>query len=184
MTVPTSLHHRPALRALHWVMALVVVLAWVLGMRAGSFEGPARGEAVGLHIAVASSVLLLLPLRLLVRAAGRVPALPAAMGGAARFAAHAAHVALYVLMLALPLTGWLAVNSAGRPVKLLGLVYLPSLVAKNQALHERVESLHVALAWALAAIVLVHVLAALKHHFIDHDDVLRRMAPHLARNRA
>lgn len=84
-------------------------------------------------------------------------------------------------MLALPLSGWLAVNSAGRPVKLLGLVYLPSLVAKDQALHERIDSLHVALAWVLAAVVVVHVLAALKHHFIDRDDVLVRMLPRPAR---
>lgn len=181
MTASMPVSYRPALRALHWAMALVVVLAWGLGMRAGTIEGPARGEAIGWHIAVASSLLLLLPLRVAVRAAGSVPALPAAMGGAARLAARAAHVALYALMLALPLSGWLAVNSAGRPVKLMGLAYLPSLVAKNQALHERVETLHVALAWALAAVVVLHVLAALKHHFIDRDDVLRRMLPLSAR---
>ena len=171
--LPTT--YRPAQRALHWLMAAVIVAAWMLGMRSGLFEGPARGEAIGLHIAVASSVLLLLPLRLVARAALRAPPLPAAMGAAARLAAHAAHVGLYALMLALPLSGWLAVNSGGRPVKLLGLVYLPSLVAKDQALHERIETLHVALAWVLAAVVVVHLLAALKHHFIDRDDVLARM---------
>ena len=58
---------------------------------------------------------------------------------------------------------------------------LPTLVAKDQALHERIETLHVALAWVLAAVVVVHVLAALKHHFIDRDDVLVRMLPRPAR---
>ena len=167
----------PALRALHWLMAAVIVVAWVLGMRSGAFEGPARGAAIGLHIAVASSVLLLVPLRVLLRLADGVPALPAAMTGTARLAAHAAHVGLYVLMLALPMSGWLTVNSAGRPVSLLGFIDLPTLMAKDQALHERVETLHVALAWVLAALVVLHLLAALKHHFIDRDDVLVRMLP-------
>ena len=178
---PTSTAFPPALRALHWLMAAVVVASWALGVRSGAFEGPARGAAIGLHIAVASSVLLLAPLRVLLRLAGGVPALPATMGRAARLAAHAAHVGLYVLMLALPMSGWLTVNSAGRPVSLMGFIDLPTLMAKNQALHERIESLHVALAWVLAALVVLHVLAALKHHFIDHDDVLLRMLPRPAR---
>jgi cytochrome b561 len=177
----TSTAFPPGLRGLHWLMAAVIVAAWALGVRSGAFEGPARGAAIGLHIAVASSVLLLAPLRVLMRLAGGVPALPAAMGGAARLAAHGVHVGLYVLMLALPMSGWLAVNSAGRPVSLMGFIDLPTLMAKNQALHERVETLHVALAWILAALVVLHVLAALKHHFIDRDDVLVRMLSRTAR---
>jgi cytochrome b561 len=180
--VPTSTTCPPALRALHWLMAAVIVAAWALGMRSGMFEGPARGAAIGLHIAVASSVLLLVPLRVLLRLTGGVPALPAAMGGAAHLAAHTAHVGLYALMLALPMSGWLTVNSAGRPVSLLGFIDLPTLMAKDQPLHERIESLHVALAWLLAALVVLHVLAALKHHFIDRDDVLARMLPRPARD--
>ena len=178
--LPTSYH--PAQRALHWLMAAVIVVAWVLGMRSGTLEGPARGEAIGLHIAVASSVLLLVPLRALVRLARGAPALPAAMGSTARLATHASHVGLYVLMLALPMCGSLAVNSAGRPVSLMGFIHLPSLMAKNQALHERIETLHVALAWVLAALVVLHVLAALKHHFIDRDEVLVRMLPGTVRS--
>lgn len=173
--------YSPALRALHWLMALVVVAAWVLGMRSGAFEGPARGAAIGLHIAVASSILVLLPLRVLLRLTGTVPELPVAMSTATRLAAHAAHVGLYVLLLALPLSGWLTVNSAGRPVSLMGVVPLPMLMSKDQALHERIETLHVACAWMLAALVVLHGLAALKHHFVDRDDVLARMVPRLAR---
>ena len=179
---PTSKACSPALLALHWLMAAVFVAAWVLGVRSGAFEGPARGAAIGLHIAFASSVLLLVPLRALVRLARGAPALPAAMGSTARLATHASHVGLYVLMLALPMSGWLAVNSAGRPVSLMGFIHLPSLMAKNQALHERIETLHVALAWMLAALVVLHVLAALKHHFNDRDEVLVRMLPGTVRS--
>lgn len=179
---PGPAAYPPALRALHWLMAAVIVAGWVLGVRSGAFEGPARGAAIAVHIAVASSVLVLVPLRMLLRLASGVPALPATMGGAARLAAHAVHVGLYVLMLALPMSGWLTVNSAGRPVSLMGFIDLPTLMVKNQPLHERIESLHVALAWVLAALVVLHLLAALKHHFIDRDDVLVRMLPRPARD--
>lgn len=179
--IPLCPTYPPTLRALHWLMAAVIVAAWMLGMRTGFFEGPPHGAAVGLHIAVASSVLVLLPLRLLLRATSGVPALPAAMSSAARAGAHAAHLALYVVMLALPLSGWLTVNSAGRPLSLLGAIPLPALMSKDQVFHERIETVHVGLAWVLVALVVLHVAAALEHHFIDRDDVLARMVPRLAR---
>jgi cytochrome b561 len=92
-------------------------------------------------------------------------------------AAHATHLALYALFFAVPLAGWAYSSAAGFPVVLFGVLPLPDFVPVDKALAEAIKPLHKLLAYAMAALVLGHVAAALKHHFIDRDALLQRMRP-------
>lgn len=170
-----------AQRLMHWLMAVVVIVAIMLALSADDAPREERARLLGLHIAVASSVLVLWPLRVLLRWRGRVPPPPPSMAVALRVVAHGAHLLMYGLMLLLPLSGWLTVNTAGRPVKLMGWVELPTLIGEDKGLHEFFEEAHGLMGWALLALIVLHVLAALKHHFVDRDGVLLRMLPQLGR---
>jgi cytochrome b561 len=92
-----------------------------------------------------------------------------------RVAAHAVHGLLYLVMLMLPLSGWIYSNAAGYPVVYLGLWRLPDLVAKDKALAQAMVQRHELMGLILLALVSLHVLAGLKHQFFDRDDTLRRM---------
>ncbi|MDD2872673.1 MAG: cytochrome b, partial [Azoarcus sp.] len=105
------------------------------------------------------------------------PPLPANMPAVLRVLAHATHVALYVLMLAIPLTGWLMSSAKGFQTVWFGVVPLPDLLSRNAELGDLLQSVHEVLNLSMAALVVAHIGAALKHHFIDRDDILRRMLP-------
>jgi cytochrome b561 len=92
-----------------------------------------------------------------------------------RISAHSLHGLLYLLMFALPLSGWAYSNATGYPIVYLGLLRLPDLVQRNKQLEAQLEQVHQMLGWLLLGVVVVHVLAALKHHFFDRDDTLNRM---------
>ena len=84
---------------------------------------------------------------------------------------------MYLLFFAIPLVGWLYSSAAGVQVVLFGVLPLPDLVAHDKALADSLKPLHAVLAFALAGLVALHVLATLKHQLIDHDGLLRRMWP-------
>jgi cytochrome b561 len=94
-----------------------------------------------------------------------------------RIAAAAGHGLLYLLLLAQPISGWIMSSAGGYPVSLFGLVDVPALVGENHDLHESLEEVHEVLFYALAAVAVLHALAALYHHFFMKDDTLRRMLP-------
>ena len=109
------------------------------------------------------------------------PLAPEAMPAWQRRVSAAAHALLYALMLVIPLSGWIYSSAAGVQVVYLGLVPLPDLLPKDKALANLLKAVHGALNYALLALVAVHASAALKHHWVDRDDVLRRMLPFLPR---
>jgi cytochrome b561 len=92
-------------------------------------------------------------------------------------AARTAHVLLYVLSLAVPLAGWAYTSAVGYPVVLFGALRLPDLVAPDRGLSDVLKGVHAWLAWTLVGIASLHAAAAIKHHFIDGDHLLRRMWP-------
>ena len=94
-----------------------------------------------------------------------------------RTAAAASHVTLYVLVMIIPLSGWLMSSAFGVPTVYFGLVQLPSPIATNKALAEQLRTVHVYLNYTLLALVTAHIAAALKHHFVDRDNVLSLMLP-------
>jgi cytochrome b561 len=99
------------------------------------------------------------------------------MPGWQRLAAQINHWALYALLFAMPLTGWMMSSASNYPVSWFGLAQLPDLVAPDRSLKELLEEVHELLAIVLIALALLHVAAALKHQFFDRDGLLFRMLP-------
>jgi cytochrome b561 len=165
--------------ALHWLIALLIVGAFTLGLVMTDIPGisPAKLRYYSWHKWAGVTVLLLACLRLLWRLKNRPPEFPEAMPAWQRRAAHSLHQLLYLFIFAVPLSGYFYTLAAGFPVVYFGLFQLPVVIAKNKALADTLQPIHYWLNMAMAALVVLHVLAALKHHFVDRDATLRRMLP-------
>lgn len=164
--------------ALHWLAALLIFCGFGLGLFMTGLEiSPDKLRYYAWHKWVGISVFLLAAARLAWRAAHPAPPLPATMPAWQIRASHVAHAVLYALMLVIPLSGWIYSSSTGVSVVYLGLVPLPDLVPKDREMAKILLLVHKTLNYTLAALVSVHVAAALKHHFVDRDDVLARMLP-------
>jgi cytochrome b561 len=140
---------------------------------------PAKLRYVSWHKWIGVTVFALATLRILWRATHRAPPLPAGMPAWQRAGAHLVHVLLYVAMIAIPITGYLFSSASNVPVVYLGIVPLPRLIAPDPTLKVVFKTAHLVLNWGLAALVLAHVGAALKHQWIDRDGLLARMIPWL-----
>lgn len=128
------------------------------------------------------TVLALAIIRVVWRITLRPPALPATMARWERSAAFALHILLYVLIFVAPLTGWLMSSATGFQTVLFGVIPIPDLVGKDKELGQFLLELHRNLDYLLIALVGVHIAAALKHHFLAHDDILRQMIPFLRKS--
>ena len=165
--------------ALHWLAGALILCGFALGLFLKDLPiSPQTLRLYGYHKWIGITVLLLALLRLAWRRAHPAP-LPVTMPDWQRRAAAATHVLLYVFMLVIPLSGWIYSSASGVQVVYLGLVPLPDLVPKDKALAGVLKAVHVTLNYTLLALVTVHAGAALKHHWVDQDDVLRRMLPFL-----
>jgi cytochrome b561 len=179
MTRFTSGYTRTAI-ALHWIIFIMVTCSWVLGQfMSGLPFSPQKLRYVSWHKWSGVTIFALALIRVLWRVYRPAPPLPDSLSLLQRRAAVAVHALLYVLLLVIPVTGWLYSSAAGVPTVWLGLVQLPDLLQKDKALADALRDLHAGLNWTLLALVLGHAAFALKHHFIDHDDVLGRMIPFL-----
>lgn len=164
--------------ALHWLVALLILAAFPLGIYAHELVfSPLKLKLISYHKWLGVTIFLLTVARLAWRATHTPPPLPATIPAWQQRAAHGLHHLLYVLLLAIPLSGWLMSSAKGFPVVYLGLVQLPDLVGRSTELAELMTGVHQILNLALLALVGLHVAAALKHHFIDRDATLRRMLP-------
>ena len=163
--------------ALHWLAAALIVVNLALGLSMVPLPlSPRKLQWYQWHKWIGLTVFLIACLRLAWRW-WRPPPPPVVMPAWQRRAAAVSHVLLYVLMLAIPISGWVYSSSTGIQVVYLGLVTLPDLVAKDRALAATLRLVHVGLNSLLFAIVCVHVAAAIRHHFVHRDSVLIRMAP-------
>lgn len=173
-------------QALHWLIAALILVQGTLGLwMVAQPKRPAVMPWYDLHKSIGLTILALAVLRLAWRAfATRRPALPAMPRWQSRFAAGT-HAALYVLIFAVPLSGWLFDSATSlRPLHWWGVVRMPNLVGgPDAALRAFTHGLHLTLFWVLVALAAVHVAGALKHHFIDRDDVLRAMLPGSTKSR-
>ena len=173
-----SLSYTRTAKALHWIMA--VLLCGLLGLgfyMQGLPLSPQKLQFYSWHKWAGVSAFVLVVFRLAWRAGHPPPALPAQMSPPLRFAAHAGHALLYLLMLAIPLSGWLMSSAKGFQTVWFGILPLPDLVAKDKALGDLLQTVHAGLNLFFVAVIAGHVGAALKHHFIDQDDILTRMLP-------
>lgn len=165
---------------LHWLMAIIFIVAWIIGFYSGNFlsydvDGSFKGSVITLHKNIATTIIFLVMIRIFWRYTHPAPELPNTMSPIMKRFAHLGHLALYFMLLALPITGCLFSWSAGHPAPVLYLFNLPTLVAENPAITAIVKPLHVYISWAAGLLLAGHILAALKHHFIDKDNVLNSM---------
>jgi cytochrome b561 len=165
---------------LHWLLAVLIVVSFFLGLLMVDLPfSPQRFRFFNWHKWLGIAVLMLSAGRLLWRASGhRPPPVPAAMAPWQRAAFRGTHLVFYALFFVVPLLGWAYTSAVGVPVVFLGWLPLPDFVARDKALGDDVlKPLHAAASYLLAAIVVVHVAAALKHHYIERDGLLVRMWP-------
>ncbi len=175
--MPTTPRYSGVAIALHWLLALLIVGNFCVGLYMhGLAFSPTRLKLYNWHKWAGITILALSALRLLWRLTHRPPADPP-MPAWQRLAAHGAHWALYALFFAVPLAGWAYSSAAGFPIVVFGVLPLPDFVAPDRALADGLKERHAMLAFALAAVVGLHIAAALKHHFIDGDGLLHRMQP-------
>jgi cytochrome b561 len=182
-----KIHDRPSSRApsyhglaktLHWLMALLIIGLIPLGLYMQDLPlSPQKLQLYSWHKWAGVTVFVLLWVRVAARLAWPPPPLPWQMSRWQQQAAHAGHLALYLLMLAIPLSGWLMSSAKGVQTVWFGILPIPDLIAKDKALGAQLAELHALLNWTLMAVLAAHVAAALKHHWIDRDDVLTRMLP-------
>jgi cytochrome b561 len=162
---------------LHWAIVLLIVPQYFLAEAAHDLpNGVEKLQLYTWHKSLGMLVLLLALVRIGWKLANR--GLPGPVGEPwQRKAAAAGHGLLYLLILAQPLSGWLMSSAANYPVTLFGWFHFPALIGENHQLHESLEEVHEMLFTLMLIVVAVHIAAALYHHFILRDSVLRRMLP-------
>lgn len=165
-------------QAFHWVIAALIVVQFVLANMADDLPiGVHKLALLARHKSFGMTVLMLAIMRLLWRAMNPPPELPDHMSPLERKLARATHIAFYVLLFAMPLTGWLMSSAKNYSVSWFGLFTWPNLIGKNETAFDLLRATHEILSDVLIAVASLHILAALKHHFWDKDDVLLRMLP-------
>ncbi len=162
----------------HWTIALFVIGLLVGGLTMTDMKvSPDKFKLYALHKSIGITVLVLMLLRFAWRGVDPRPKDVAGMAPIIAFAAHAVHRLLYVALLAMPISGWVYNSASNFPLQWFGLVQLPAIVAPDKALKALAHEVHEVLAWTIIALLLAHIAGALKHHFIDRDDKLRRTLP-------
>ena len=164
---------------LHWLMALLIVSAFALGLVMTDMPGitPAKLQYFSWHKWLGVTVLFCAALRLLWRLNHPAPPYMSFIPQWQMRISALAHLALYVLMFAVPLSGYFYSLAAGVPVVYLGLFPLPVLMEANPVLKPALKELHESLNWVLLGLVAIHVAGVIKHQFIDKDNLFRRMLP-------
>ena len=175
-------HYTRTAKGLHWLIALLMLGLLGLGFYMHDLPlSPQKLQLYAWHKWAGVTVFLLVIVRLAWRVTHQPPPLPAGMPRWQQWAAQATHLLLYVLMLAIPLSGWLMRSAKGFQTVWFGVLLLPDLLAKDKALGDLLATLHMSLNLLLVALLVAHVGASLKHHFIDRDDVLLRMLPNFGK---
>jgi len=167
---------------LHWAVALLIFAAFPVGLYMVELPlSPTKLKIYSYHKWVGVTIFLLAVARLVWRRTHPAPPMPASVPHWQQAIAGATHILLYLLIVAIPLSGWLMSSALGFQTVYLGVLPLPDLLEKDKLLGEQLKFLHMFLNYTLAALVLMHIGAALKHHLIDRDDILARMLPPVGR---
>jgi cytochrome b561 len=175
----TPRHYDATARLFHWIAAALVLSLFAIGTYMTGLDF--SDWKVGLytwHESIGLTLFLLTLARLVQRFRRPPPPLPPS-AWIEQAAAQASHVALYALLVTLPVVGFLGSNAYGFPVRWFGLVGLPDPIGSNEAVGELLLWAHAMLAWTLAALIAVHIVAALYHYIVRRDSILQRMIPSL-----
>ncbi|MEY3790994.1 MAG: hypothetical protein RLZ09_1830 [Pseudomonadota bacterium] len=160
-----STHYTSTAKTLHWLISLMIFSLLILGFYMSDL--PLSPD----------KVFLLVIARLGWRITHTPPAMPEQMPQLQKVAATVFHFALYALMFLIPLSGWLMSSAKGFQTVWFGVFPIPDLLPKDKVVGDALKEVHEALNLLLIGILIVHVLAAFKHHFIDKDEVLKQMLP-------
>lgn len=166
-------------KTLHWIIALAVITLLCVGL--WMIDLPISADKVrvyALHKSVGITVLALMLVRIAWRLNEKTrPELPFGMPGWERAAAWSSHLLLYAALIVMPLSGWLFNSAANFPLQWFGWLAIPGLTGPDPEIKAVARAVHHWTAYALIALLSLHVLAALKHHILDRDETLRRMLP-------
>lgn len=161
---------------LHWLVALLIFVAFPLGLYMADLPlSPEKLRLFSYHKWIGISVLMLASLRALWRVTHTPPPLPDGMPDWQRRASQIVHGLLYLLIFAIPLSGWLMSSAEGFQVVWFGVLPLPDLIGKDKALGELLGEVHETLNYTMLALVSLHVAAVIKHQFLEHQAFLQRM---------
>ena len=165
-------------KLLHWlVVLLILAMAWI-GLTMGDLpNGPDKIATYALHKSIGITILVLVLLRLGWRLYAGAPAPVPGTPSWQDKIASLTHWALYALLLAMPISGWVVNSSSGFPLQWFGLVNLPAIAGRDQDVHELAENMHETLFWILITLVVLHAAAAFYHHLFQRDATLARMLP-------
>jgi cytochrome b561 len=168
----------PVSQLLHWTIVVLIVWMAYLGLTMTDLpNGPAKIGVYNLHKSIGLTILALVSLRVLWRAWAGAPLALQTIPRWQHRIAELTHIGLYVLLFAIPLSGWLVNSASGFPLRWFGLFPVPSIAARDHDLHDFAEDLHEWLFWALVVVALAHAAAAIYHHLFQRDATLARMLP-------
>ncbi len=165
-------------KLLHWAVAALVLAQIALGWAAVSWRlSPTKLDLFVWHKSTGMLILVLMVVRVAWRSANVAPSLPADMRSLERRTAHASHLLLYLLLLLMPMTGWIVNSAANIPFRMFWLIPIPAIVEPDKATADLAARVHFVLFVVLSLLVAVHIGAALRHHFLKRNEVLVRMLP-------
>lgn len=168
----------PVSQGLHWLIVLLILGQGTVGLLMHELDNsPTKVQVYALHKSFGLTILALVALRVLWRLyAGRPAPVPGTPGWQERIASLT-HFALYALLFAIPISGWILNSASGFPLQWFGLFHVPSIAGRDHDLHELAEDVHEWLFWALVALAAVHAAAGIYHHLFQRDATLARMLP-------
>lgn len=170
--------YTPTAMALHWIVALLIFAAFPLGVYMHDLPlSPTKLQLYSYHKWIGVTVFMLAVLRVVWRATHTPPPLPENLPQWEKSVSHLTHLALYGLILIVPLSGWLMSSAKGVQTVWFGILPLPDLVGKDKALGELLTEVHEGLNLCLFLLIGMHIAAVIKHKFIDRDQILERMLP-------
>lgn len=163
---------------LHWLIGIMILMSLSVGLyMVGLALSPNKLRLYSWHKWAGVTIFMLVLVRSLWRLTHAAPPLPDDVPVWQRKVAEATHYALYALLIVIPLTGWLMSSAKGFQTVYFGVIPIPDMLAKNEGMGETLALVHRYLNYSMIGLVIAHIAAALKHHFIDKDDILRRMLP-------
>ncbi len=171
----TELRYGSLAKFFHWLVFLLVAVLVLVGFL-WEETGAIKYTVINTHKLAGLLTLMVIILRILWTLGNPKPQLPNAKRWE-KIVEHTVHGLIYVSLLGMPLSGWTMATAAGRPPHLWGHIFSMPGVATDMALANKANEVHGVLAWILIGLVSIHILAALKHHFIDRDNILKRMLP-------
>ena len=180
MSSEVTTAYAPLLRRIHWATAVLFIVAMLIGFYCG-LQPPGtspRRELLEVHKSLGMTLLFLSVLRLMVRAATKAPPEPSSFGVLLRCAARLNHLALYLILFAMPLTGYAFSAAGGYSLKYFWTFSWPRLVSGSPGIAHAGEIAHDTLAYVVYAVVALHIAATVWHASVMRDGTLARMWPH------